>query len=375
MKILKNIGKWLLFIIGAVIGIILIVLLIIRLNSSGKQEAFVDENGNTIPASVAINEDKTINDAPQRLTIRGIDVKNPVLLRVHGGPGSPSPPAIRQLYQNDLEDIFTVCYWEQRGAGLAYKGNIPDSTITLNQIVDDGIDIVNYLREKFKKDKIYIEGTSWGTTVSAFMVQKEPELFHAYIGIGQMANQPISEQLSYDFVMREAEKQNDTISINMLKSIGRPPYPNKSNEEMAYACNIERDIVEKYAPHNWFKGVSQFQFFKGIMLNNGMTFKEKFSPTYGDPELSEHAFKILWPTCFNINLMRDVPDWEIPVYIMQGDNDHYTETSLAKQYFDSIQAPNKRWYLFENATHSIHAEYPGKYRSIYIDEILKKQKQ
>jgi pimeloyl-ACP methyl ester carboxylesterase len=56
---------------------------------------------------------------------------------------------------------------------------------------------------------------------------------------------------------------------------------------------------------------------------------------------------------------------------MQGDNDHFTETSLAKDYFDSIDAPVKKWYLFEDATHSVQYEYPEKYRSIYIHEILK----
>ncbi|MGB5263597.1 MAG: hypothetical protein WBN28_08350 [Lutimonas sp.] len=57
---------------------------------------------------------------------------------------------------------------------------------------------------------------------------------------------------------------------------------------------------------------------------------------------------------------------------MQGDNDHYTETSLAKEYFDSLKAPDKRWFLFENATHSIHFEFLEKYREIYINEILTK---
>ncbi|WP_338357396.1 alpha/beta hydrolase [Yeosuana marina] len=372
MKILKKIGKWILFLLGGIIGIILIVLLIIRINSSGVEEPFLDEHSEVLPNSIAMHEDKIINGVPQRLTIRGKDINNPVLLQVHGGPGGHMPPVLHRLLNIDLEDLFTVCYWEQRGSGSAYylhADKIPDSTITLKQIVDDGLEITDYLKQKFNKDKIYIEGISWGTTVSAFMVQKRPELYQAYIGIGQMANQPLSEQMSYDFVMNEALKQNDTASINQLKQIGRPPYPNKTAREMADACDIERLIVNKYAPPQ--RDPFHFNIIKNIFLDNGLTFKEKFAPAI-NPQLIGNAYWLLWPTCFNINLMRDVPEWKIPVYIIQGENDHYTETSLAKEYFDSIKAPEKKWFLFKDAWHAANFDFPEKYRSIYINEILKK---
>ena len=78
------------------------------------------------------------------------------------------------------------------------------------------------------------------------MVQKKPELFKAYIGVGQMANQPLSEQMSFDFAMKEAQKHNDKESIEQLNKIGRPPYPNMTNVEMAEACDVERAVVDKY---------------------------------------------------------------------------------------------------------------------------------
>ena len=367
MKILKKIGKWILILLLGLISVMLMLLLIIRISSTGIEESFLDEHGNVISNSIAVHEDMIINGAPQRIIIRGMDIDNPVLLVVHGGPGQPLPITAYKINQTDLEDLFTVCYWEQRGSGHAYKGQIPDSTITLNQIVEDGIELTNYLKNKFKKDKIYIQGESWGTTVSAYMIQKNPELFQAYIGIGQMANQSLSEQMSYDFVLSEATNHNDEESINQLTAIGRPPYPNKSNMEMLEAVVVERSIVMKYAPSRYTIGP---RIIMGTLLDNGMTFKEKLSIMNNPVEYYPSA-KILWPTCFNMNLMLDIPEWKIPVYILQGDNDHFTETSLAKEYFDLIQAPSKKWFLFENATHPVHFEYPEKYRSIIINNVLK----
>ena len=365
MKILKKIGKWFLVLLGTIIGIILILLLIIRINSSGNEEPFLDEEGNVLPNSIAMHKDMTLNGVPQRITIRGKDVNNPVLLIVHGGPGAPIFPAIYKLTGTALEDIFTVCYWEQRGSGLAYNESIPESSITLNQIVDDGLELGGYLKQRFNKDKIYIEGLSWGTAVGAFMVQKKPELFHAYIASGLMANQSLSEELSYDFVMTEAKKRNDTSSINQLKQIGRPPYVDNSQK----AYEIERAIVQKYAP---LKADFNLKFIRRMFMDNGLTFKEKFTDMLNSPESYYPAYKILESTAIDMNLMRDIPELKVPVYILQGDNDHFTETSIARDYFDSIVAPSKKWFLFENGTHGVQIEYPEKYRSIYINEILKK---
>lgn len=369
MKIFKKIGKWFLILLGAIVAFILVVLVIIRINSSGNEEPFLDEKGNVLPNSIATHEDMTINGVPQRITIRGKDKNNPVLLIVHGGPGAPILPVIYKLTGVDLEDIFTVCYWEQRGSGLAYNDSIPDSSITLTHIVDDGLELSNHLKKTFKKDKIYIEGLSWGTAVAAYMVQKKPELYHAYIGSGLMANLSLSEELSYEFAMSESQKHNDSISINQLKQIGKPPYIENSKNTVSEAFEIERQIVMKYAP---IKLETDFNFIKNMFLDNGLTFNEKFTDMINSPESYYPASKILESTAIDMNLMRDIPEFKVPVYILQGDNDHFTETPVAKAYFDSIVAPSKKWFLFENGTHGVQIEYPEKYRSIYINEILKK---
>ncbi len=256
MKILKKIGKWFLILLGAFVAFILVVLLIIRINSSGNEEPFLDEKGNVLPNSIATHEDMTINGVPQRITIRGKDKNNPVLLIVHGGPGAPILPVIYKLTGVDLEDIFTVCYWEQRGSGLAYNDSIPDLSITLTQIVDDGLELSNHLKKTFKKDKIYIEGLSWGTAVAAYMVQKKPELYHAYIGSGLMANLSLSEELSYEFAMSESQKHNDTISINQLKQRG-----------------FIHEILHKYKIHLKVLSSSYRYCYDAIFLSNELYFK------------------------------------------------------------------------------------------------------
>lgn len=380
-KVLKKIGKFFLYSIGTIIALLALLILVIRINSSDSQNLpFKDEAGNVLPNSIALEEDKEINGVPQRLVIRGADINNPVLLRVHGGPGSNHNPGFSQMAGTDLEDIFVVCYWDQRGSGPAYTAETPDSTITLNQIVDDGVAVSTYLKERFKKDKIYVEGWSWGTAVSAYMAQKRPDLFHAYIGIGQMGNQLLSEQISYDFTLQKSLEAKDTVSIRMLKAIGRPPYA--TNEEMIEAVKLARPIGRKYIPLPQIDNKEEeaeegdLEFLIKFLLDKNISFKMKKEQFFG-PEKKEDntpGFRLMWPTCTNINLMRDVPEWQIPVYILQGEHDHSTEVSVAKAYFDSLDAPIKKWFTFEDGWHIPIFQEPQKYRAIMETEVLNKKK-
>ncbi len=350
-----------------IVAVILFLLLVIIINSSEEPEPIVDKNGNDLPNSVAIIKDTLLNGASQRLTIRGNDRSNPPLLRIHGGPGEFHMPQFYKFTGNDLEDLFTVCYWDQRGAGPAYSENLPDNSITLTNIVKDGIDISKFLIKKFGKEKVYIEGNSWGTVVGAFMVKENPALFEAYFGVGQFGNSLENEILSYSFVLNEATKNNDTLSVQKLKKIGAPPY--SSDEEATNAVPIQRSVLVNYATNNLH--FSNSDLMNLILLYDGWTMGYKWKV------ISEGQYgisaPILWKeTMVDLNLIDKVAEWPLPVYIFQGSEDHFTDTSLAKAYFDSIKAPTKEFYLFEGNGHMASAENPNKYREI-IKQILVSQ--
>ena len=85
--------------------------------SLGKPVPFLSENGKLIPGSISEKIWVNINGVEQGMFIKGKDQSKPVLLFLHGGPGMPEY-AISREYPLVLEDHFTVCWWEQRGAGL-----------------------------------------------------------------------------------------------------------------------------------------------------------------------------------------------------------------------------------------------------------------
>ena len=61
--------------------------------------------------AVATLESVVIGDLDQWVLIRGEDKNNPVLLWLHGGPGSAQMPIARH-FNSGLENDFVVVHWD-----------------------------------------------------------------------------------------------------------------------------------------------------------------------------------------------------------------------------------------------------------------------
>jgi len=349
---------------SALIGIGIFMLFIIAFLlylSPQKTPPFVDKAGEIIPNSIAEIKMVPINGYPQRLLIRGKDKDNPILLHVHGGPGSPDYPFFGDA---NVEDIFTVCYWEQRGAGASYSANIDANSMNLDNIVADGIAVTKFLKDHLKKEKIYLQGHSWGTNVGINMAHRHPDLYHAYIGIGQMANSQLSEQKSYDFTLAAAKKANDKEGVALLQKIGRPPY--KTDAEWLKNVMPERGVMRKYEGPKGRVNKSIVEIYWTFITYRGYSIQDKLNLLNGDA----FSMQNLWKVAIQTNLFEQVPAMEIPVYIIQGKYDMHTVTEGAKSYFEVLKAPTKQYFEFENSAHNPHLTEFNPYKNIMLTKVL-----
>jgi len=339
------------------IGSFLLLLFAILLYvSPQKTPLFIDNNGDVIKNSIAEIRDIEINGVKQRILVRGKSLSNPILLHLHGGPGGPDRPLMNK--NNNLEDIFTVCYWDQRGAGASYSNKIPIESMNQDQMIKDGIEISKYLLTRFKKEKIYLEAHSWGTLFGIQMTFREPNLFYAYFGVGQGANSLESEQLSFDFVYQSAKDENDINTLNELKEIGRPPYV--SDSEWVKNILIERRLLKKYEGPSTKKKLSMFTIYRDFVFYPEYSISDKLKALKGSP----FSLKNLWPEAKKTNLFENSIEFKIPIYIFQGKYDMTTVTSVSKKYYDAIEAPKKGYYIFENSAHWPHINEFEKYKTI-----------
>lgn len=97
-----------------------------------------------------------INNKKYYLRIRLNNLDNPVVLFLHGGVGSPDRFYVMKC-QSPLADLCTLVAWDQPGSGFAYDSMCAKTEkLTMEGYIEDTHIIIDYLKERFNKDKIII---------------------------------------------------------------------------------------------------------------------------------------------------------------------------------------------------------------------------
>jgi pimeloyl-ACP methyl ester carboxylesterase len=348
------------------IPVVLLVCVIILIGvlmacSPGKPEPFLDENGKSLPGSISEKIFVNINGVQQGMIIKSKDITNPVLLYVHGGMPDYF---LTQKYPTGLEEYFTVVWWEQRGSGLSYSPDVSPKTITSEQLISDTLEVTNYLRNRFGKEKIFLMGHSGGTFIGIQAAAQAPELYYAYIGVAQMSNQLESERLAYDYMLQKFKENGNTKMVQKLE---------------AAPITLETGIPDAYyalrdgAMHSLGIGTTHDMksVISGIFLPS-LTFREytlleKFNLWRGK---SQSGVSSIWNEITTTDLTTQFTYIEIPVYILAGRYDYTVNYDLQKNYFMKINAPKKGFYTFENSAHSPLFEEPESFIEIIVNDVL-----
>nr|WP_294950264.1 alpha/beta hydrolase [uncultured Mucilaginibacter sp.] len=301
-----------------------------------------------------INEKRfiNINGIEQWVTIKG-DSSKPVILFVHGGPGSPLSPYADAIYSGWEKD-FVLVQWDQRGAGKTFGRTAPaelspdylaSHILTAEQIVNDGISLVEYLEKYLHKQKVTLFGSSWGSVIAAQMAVKQPDLFTAYVGHSQVVNPAENFLKAYQKVSGLAKATNDQQSLDMLAAIGAPPY------ERAQAAGKLFRIIKKYerlastpAPEAWWKMAPEYDNKEDNQhREDGDDYS--FLSFVGDAKMGVRSMAA------GINLANNNYVFKIPVYLIQGEEDILTSKEVSQAYFDKIVAPRKQFIIIKKAAH------------------------
>ena len=134
-----------------------------------RQHAVSQRHAILSPRGIDSLERVRIGGIDQWIEVRGQDVNSPILLFIHGGPGVAFIP-LSGSFQSAWEAHFTVVQWDQRGAGKTYASNdlgIQRNSMNLPQMQQDALELTNYLRARFKREKIFVIGHSWGSVLGS----------------------------------------------------------------------------------------------------------------------------------------------------------------------------------------------------------------
>ncbi|HOX32467.1 MAG TPA: alpha/beta hydrolase [Spirochaetales bacterium] len=344
------------------LGILVAALATLLALSPGKPRPVLDAEGKVAPGSLSEKLFIEVDGTRQGMYIRSRDPRNPVLLYLHGGMPDYF---LEARYPTGLEDIFTVVWWEQRGSGISYVARPEPGSLTLEQLVADTLTLTDYLRGRFGQERIYLMGHSGGTFVAIHAAARAPEKYRAYIGVAQIADQLESELRAYGYLVAAYRERGDE---RMLRKLEAVPVTREGGLPKGYSALL-RDVAMHELGVGTMRGMRSI--LGGLVLPSlafrEYTLAEKYRFWTAK---AKSGISVVWGEVLSADLARELPRLELPVYFFEGAYDYTCAYSVAREYYDRLEAPLKGFYTFPDSAHSPIFEEPERSLRILREDVL-----
>ncbi|NJD09910.1 MAG: alpha/beta fold hydrolase [Gemmatimonadetes bacterium] len=314
------------------------------------------------PAGLASLEPVPVGGTRQWLLIRSEDARNPVVLFVHGGPGT-SVLALNRRISRALEAHFSVVNWDQRGAGKSFAAGRDPAGMQMARFVDDVIEVASHLADRFRQRRILLVGHSWGTVIGLLAVARRPDLFSGYVGIGQASRMAESERLSYDWTLERARAAADAAAVRTLERIEPPPY---TGSDWRAKFMTERRLLGRFGGEYHGSRAGAFGVvLKSLVLGTEYTLADRVNFFRG----IFRSVELLFPELYGTDLFVSVPEVRVPVWFCLGRHDWEVPAVLSARYFDALGAPRKELVWFENSAHLPNTEEKDRFNAFLIGTV------
>ena len=288
----------------------------------------------------------SINGVEQWITIRGRDLRNPILLFLHGGPGA-AQSGTAPLFA-PWEETFTVVQWDQPMSGATYAKNIGKDMgpLTVERYTRDGIAVIEHLLKRLGARKVVLMGASWGSELGLIIANRRPDLIAAYVGTAQVVSGTRGLVIGRDRALETARKKGDADAVAALERLGQPPYATFDDliVHMTYINGqpgpTEMAALEKVAPVLFAPPPPDATY-----VPHGL-------PDVDPVKLLMDALRPLWKEMFAFEAASVGLTWKMPMFCFQGELDMTSPAVLAREYFDAIKAPAKEFVVIPGAGHA-----------------------
>lgn len=316
------------------------------------------------PEGVESLEQVELGGTRQWISIRGRNRNNPVLLFIHGGPGTPMMH-LSWAFQNGWEDYFTVVQWDQRGGG---KNAVPTDrrklagTITLEQITLDAESLIEMLQKRFNKRKVVVLGFSFGSEVGIRVAKERPGLVSCYVGVGQAVGQD-GERILYERTLAIARSRQNDKAVNELLAIA--PYPAVQGLSSESSVMTVRRWATEF-DGGWYGQKDLRLLYTLPALAPEYTSRDLHAWIEANTWVGEQIYKEL----FTDDLHSLGREFQVPIVFMLGRHDLDTPYEDAVKYFEWLNAPAKKLITFERSAHFVMLEEPGRFLVTLVQEVL-----
>ena len=278
-------------------------------------------NKNNIKSNNEISElcSFSLGGYQQKVMIEGKSKDSPIVITLHGGPGTPIPFSVgcRGLFPV-FTDEFIMVYWDQLGCGI--NNHVIDDTFSIDSFVQMTEELLEQIKIKFPNNKIMIFSTSWGSILSVKLLEKNPNAVDGVIACGQ-----IVKDVFFSDEVEEALTQSK-IPKKKLAKIRKITIENYTGKDLQLISSALRKYTDAYQNKIGEKA-PMGSIIKGLMTSPDYTMKD-FKAIMLNGYMKNTS---LWKEILQINLTEQLQNVKVPYIILQGDTDIVASTKLVKE--------------------------------------------
>jgi pimeloyl-ACP methyl ester carboxylesterase len=305
------------------------------MNRAGRQVVEQNEVSEVFTFSLGKN--------PQRVLIEGKGKNLPLVITLHGGPGTPIPFSVgcRGMFP-DFTERFLMVYWDQLGCGI--NNYQLDSRYTVDSFVEMTAELIIEVKKLFPNNTLILFGMSWGSVLALKVLQKAQGKIDGVVTWGQVLRKLFLNEEVYQAL----EKAGcPTRKIQKIRAITADGFEDQDMKLLAGS-------VRKYTDGYFNKKGEQaplFPIIKGLLTSPDYRLRDFRAIMVNGASPA----KWLWKELLALDLTQELAAVNVPYYILQGDTDIVTSTTTIKKEIEASQNPCLHCRVIENSGHM-----PGK---------------
>lgn len=325
-------------------------------------------------AGIAQTDAVTVRGTTQYLFIRGYQREKPLLLFLPGGPGESFVP-IAPEFSNELEHDFVVVHIETGGVGKSDKYVVGP---TLAQMEEDTSAIVDHLLNEFDRKALYLVGHSFGSILAMKIAYATPEKVLGIATVGQVVDWREGNLAAYKHLESLARSEHNDQAVAALSTFAPDLATTADDQPMVdfLAVKKQREWLEYYNIGNILQKHTAKVRWPTYLTSPNHTVAESCELAYigpckwiADPQWWSQWKNVL-PGVLSFNAYRDVPTLKVPYVAIVGSDDWITPKELIRNYYESLDAPQKRYIEIPGAQHYAFLDKPHEFQEAVRTLIL-----
>ena len=310
---------------------------------NAKRKAYIES------CEISSVETAVLGGYEQKYAIEGKSKTLPVVLCLHGGPGSPIPFSVgcRGLFP-DFTDKVIMVYWDQLGCGI--NNREIDNSFTVEHFVNMTTDLVRILKKRFPENKLYLFGMSWGSILALRSAVQVPESIDGVITCGQVLTAPMLSDSAFEAVKKTSAPESKKQFAAHLRSQGK----DISLKDMTTLSGIIRKYTDGYN-NRASKPAPVGDIIKGLLSSPDYRFKDFLATVKNGYMKNESLLREMAAE----DLRGELAGVTVPYHIFQGETDIVTSTKDVADFTASCENPNITLTVLPNMGHFPTADAMG----------------